>query len=94
MKSSKDKNVQDKNVEYNSDQLSCLNSKTFFKFVTISAQKLQTFLIHFNKSDFRTFKNRITKQIFFSNINNNGDNNEKLEKQKNGNLDRNIQKHG
>lgn len=40
MRSFKDKNV-DKQMEYNSDRLSYLTSKTFFKFVNILAGKLQ-----------------------------------------------------
>ena len=45
MKSSKDKIVQDKRVDYNSDQ----------------GRQATNFLKHCNKSDFSTFKNRITK---------------------------------
>ena len=37
MRSLKDKNVQDRLVDHNSERLSCLTSKHFFKFVTILA---------------------------------------------------------
>ena len=56
MRSFKDKNIQNKNVDHNSDRLSYLTSKTFFEYVTILAGKVETFLIHRNKSDFSTFK--------------------------------------
>ena len=59
MECSKDKIIQDKQVDYNGDRL-YLTSKIFLKFVTILASKLQNCLIHY-KSDFSTFKNRITK---------------------------------
>ena len=56
MRGFKDKNIQNKDVDYNSNRVSYLTSKTFFEYVTILADKLQIFLIHRNKSDFSNFK--------------------------------------
>ena len=43
MRSFKDKNVQDRQMDYNSDRLSYLTSKTFFKVVKILPGTLQFF---------------------------------------------------
>ena len=57
-----------------------LDQQNIFEYVIILAGKLEIFLIHSNKSDFRTFSllYRITKIIsLLNNINDNGDNNKK-----------------
>ena len=78
MRSYKDKNIQKKQLDYNSDRFLYLTSKTFFEYVTILAGKLEIFLIHRNKSDFSTIPIELQK----SNINDNGENNEKTKKLK------------
>ena len=65
MKSFKDKNVQDKKVDYNSGRLSYLTSKTYFKIcnhVGQQATNFKNFLKHHSKPDFNIF-NLLTTNV-------------------------------
>ena len=77
MRSFKDKNIQKKQVDYNSDRLPYLNSCVWV--CNHFGRQARNFLIHRNKSDFSTTSIELQK----SNINDDDDNNEKTKNLKN-----------
>ena len=75
MRSFKDKNIQNKQVDYNSDRLSNLTNKTFLSMQAFG-REATIFLIH----ELLNFQNIELRKSLLSNINNDGDNNEKKNK--------------
>ena len=86
MRSFKDENIQSKQV-YNSDRLSYLTSKRCFVYVIILTCKTEFFWFTVTSLTSVLLKHGIEKRLL-SNINDNGDNNEKTKHLKNlvGNL--------